>query len=194
MVAKFSSSSRLNCMRCDLNSASASMSLITPAIALSSPAETFEFGGKLIEADRDDVRVLSDPAGSDVLDPAVVGHLDAAVPDDSEYGGGQRRQPAVGFPVPVRGGLGPPPEDRRARESRGTPRSTARSAARALPISPAGMTLVMRPSRSPYLIQTALPSWMRRSLAALASPASCSRSASLRTSSQSPCSTSLPPS
>src|SRR6202161_2109937 len=112
MVAKFSSSSRLNCMRCDLNSASASMSLITPAIALSSPAETLEFGGKLIEADRDDVRVLSDPAGSDVLDPVVVGHLDAAVPDDPEYGGGQRRQQAVDFPVPVREVLGHLPEHR----------------------------------------------------------------------------------
>src|ERR1700691_6250428 len=112
MVAKFSASSLLNCMRCALNSASASISLITPAIALSSPADAFEFGGKFIEARRDDVRVLGDPAGGDVLDPAVVWHLEATVLHDRVYGGGQRCQQAVDFPVPVRVVLGYLPKHR----------------------------------------------------------------------------------
>src|SRR5215813_11696956 len=108
MVAKCSARSRLNCIRLARNSASASASLITPAMRVllfrfpaGPPADALEFGGELIQARRDDVRVLRDPAGRDVLNPAVIGNVGALVFHDGQDGRGQRRQEAVDLPVPV---------------------------------------------------------------------------------------------
>src|SRR6266568_975025 len=88
MVAKFSARSWLNRIRWARNSASASISLITPAIDVSPPevscrafpagstAGAVEFGGQLVEAYRDDIRVFRHPAGGDVLDSAAERYVD----------------------------------------------------------------------------------------------------------------------
>src|SRR5271166_5703178 len=108
MVAKFSARSWLNRIRWALNSASASISLITPAMHVSpvsfpagSTADAFEFSGKLVEAYLDDIRVFRDSAGGDVLDSAGKRYVDILFLHDRVYGRGERGQEAVDLPVPV---------------------------------------------------------------------------------------------
>src|ERR1700726_2301420 len=108
MVAKSSARSWLNRIRWARNSASASISLITPAMHVSpvpfpagSSAGAFEFGGKLVEAYRDDIRVFRDSAGGNVLDSAGKRYVDVLVLHDGVDGRGQRRQEAVDLPVPI---------------------------------------------------------------------------------------------
>src|SRR5271157_222854 len=108
MVEKFSARSWLNRIRWALNSASASISLITPAMHASpvsfpagSTADAFEFGGKLVEAHDDDIRVFRDSAGGDVLDSAGKRYVDVLVLHDCVYGRGERSQEAIDLPVPV---------------------------------------------------------------------------------------------
>src|SRR5580704_12363992 len=108
MVAKFSARSWLNRIRWARNSASASISLITPAMGVSpvpfpagSTAGAFEFGGQLVEAYLDDIRVFSDAAGGDVLDSAGERYVDVLVLHDGVYGRGERRQKAIDLPVAV---------------------------------------------------------------------------------------------
>src|SRR5271167_2410578 len=102
MVAKLSARSWLNRIRWARNSASASISLITPAMGVSpvsfpagSTAGAFEFSGKLVEAHLDDIRVLSDAAGGDVLDSAGERYVDVLVLHDGVDGRGERRQKAI---------------------------------------------------------------------------------------------------
>src|SRR5690242_11564094 len=66
------------------------------------PAQALELGGELVQAHGDDIRVLRDSAGGDVLYPAVIGDLDLLLSHERADGRGQRRQEAVHFPVPVR--------------------------------------------------------------------------------------------
>src|SRR5215469_9630399 len=104
MVAKFSARSRLNCTRWALNSASASISLITPDMPLPFYSfrfvtGAFEFGGNLVEAQLHDIRISRDPAGGNVLDPATVRYVDSLVPHDRVDGRGQRRQEPIDLPV-----------------------------------------------------------------------------------------------
>src|SRR5580704_375222 len=108
MVAKFSARSWLNRIRWARNSASASISLITPAMHVSpvsfsagSTADAFEFSGQLVEAHRDDVRVFRDSAGGDVLDSARERYVDIPALHDGVYGRGERGQEAIDLPVPV---------------------------------------------------------------------------------------------
>src|SRR5436305_270358 len=108
MVAKFSARSWLNRIRCALNSASASISLTTPAMRVllcgwlaGPPADAVEFGGQLVQACLDDVRVLGDPARRDVLHSAVVRNLGPLFLHNGVYGRGQRRQEAINLPVLV---------------------------------------------------------------------------------------------
>src|SRR5271157_2525431 len=108
MVEKFSARSWLNRIRWALNSASASISLITPAMHASpvsfpagSTADAFEFGGKLVEAHDDDIRVFRDSAGGDVLDSAGKRYVDILILHDRVYGRGERGQESVDLPVPV---------------------------------------------------------------------------------------------
>src|SRR5271169_4392730 len=108
MVAKFSARSWLNRIRWARNSASASISLITPAMGVSpvsfpagSSADSFEFSGKLVEAHRDEIRVFRDAAGGDVLDSAGERQVDVLVLHDGVDGRGERRQEPIDLPVPV---------------------------------------------------------------------------------------------
>src|SRR3954454_16122994 len=108
MVEKFSARSWLNRIRCDLNSASASISLTTPdmcpllcAVPAGPPAEALELGRELVQAHLDDIRVFRDAAGGDVLHPAVIRDLDLLFLHERADGRGQRRQEAVHFGVPV---------------------------------------------------------------------------------------------
>src|SRR6266567_4182175 len=119
MVAKFSARSWLNRIRWARNSASASISLITPAIDVSplpfpagSSAAAVELGGQLVEAYRDDIRVFRDPAGRDVLDSATERYVDTLLLHDGVDGRGERGQEAIDLPVPVGEVLGHPAEHR----------------------------------------------------------------------------------
>src|SRR5580700_4762699 len=119
MVAKFSARSWLNRIRWALNSASASISLITPAMHASpvsfpaeSTAEPFEFSGELVEAYRDDIRVFCDSAGGDVLDSAGKRYVDSLILHESVYGRGERGQEAIDLPVPLGEFLGNLPQHR----------------------------------------------------------------------------------
>src|SRR5208282_3802573 len=108
MVAKFSARSWLNRIRWARNSASASISLITPAMYVSpvsfpagSTADALEFSGDFVEAYRDDIRVFRDSAGRDVLDSASKRYVDILILHDCVYGRGERGQEAIDLPVPV---------------------------------------------------------------------------------------------
>src|SRR5437588_687809 len=101
MVEKFSARSWLNRIRCDLNSASASISLTTPdmcpllcAVPAGPPAEALELGRELVQAHLDDIRVFRDSAGGDVLHPAVIGDLDLLFLHQRADGRGQGQRAA----------------------------------------------------------------------------------------------------